>query len=53
MLYNAAVFVAVVASANGFTMNKAPQRMAALKMSEDPWFPNTVTKNTVSIGALE
>jgi hypothetical protein len=53
MLYSSAVFVAVLASTNAFSMNKAPQRMASLKMAEDPWFPGSVTGNTVSLDSLK
>ena len=53
MMYSAAVLVAVLGGANGFTMTKAPTRMSTLKMQADPWFPRTSTSNTVSIDALK
>jgi len=52
MFYAPAVLIAILASsANAFTMPKAPQRMTSLKMA-DPWFPDAVTSNTVSIDSL-
>lgn len=52
MFYSAAIFITIVAGANGFAMPKAPQRLANLKMS-DQWAPNTKTTNTVSLETLK
>lgn len=53
MFYSSAAFIAIVAaSANGFSMPKAPQRLSNLKMS-DQWAPNTKTINTVSLETLK
>ena len=53
MMYSSAVFVAMLAGGNAFSITKAPQRMSQLKMSSDPWFPNAATSNVVSIDALK
>jgi len=52
MMYSSAVFVAMLAGGNAFSITKAPQRMTQLKMSSDPWFPNTATSNTVTMDSL-
>jgi hypothetical protein len=53
MMYSSAVFVAMLAGGNAFSITKAPQRMTQLKMSSDPWFPNTATSNTVTMDSLK
>jgi len=52
MLYSAAVLVGVLASANAFTMPRAPHGLTTLRMASEPWFSEAVTSNTVSLEAL-
>jgi len=52
MMY-ATVFVAgLLAAANAFTMPKSPQRLAALKSAEEPWFPASVSTVNTDIDSL-
>jgi ferredoxin--NADP+ reductase len=54
MFYSASVFVLVLASANAFSVSpKASQRLTSLRMSDEPWFPNSVTSNVVEFDDLE
>jgi len=49
----ATVFVAgLLAAANAFTMPKAPQRLAALKSAEEPWFPASVSTVNTDMDSL-
>ena len=50
-MYTTALLPTLFVVANGFTMPKALRYSTQLQMS-DPWFPNSVTSNTVSLDSL-
>lgn len=54
MLFTVIVVVAVLATANGFSLGATRPLMRSLKMNaEEPWFPASVTENTVSKEVLD
>ena len=53
MFYSGIAVSILLASAQGFSMPKAPQRLVSLKMSEEPWFPASVASNVVDINTLK
>jgi len=47
-----AVLLSSLAAASAFTIGGRPAARAQLRMAEEPWFPNSVTANTVPMGKL-
>ena len=46
--------VVFVACASAFTPSRFGARVGkSVRMTEEPWFPDSVTSNTVSMGTLE
>ena len=46
--------VVFIACASAFTASRFGARVGkSVRMAEEPWFPGSVTSNTVSIGTLE
>jgi len=52
MFYSGLTLSLILSAAQGFTMPKAPQRLASMKMSAEPWFPSSTTSNLVDLGQL-
>ena len=53
MFYTAAALTAMVATSNGFAIKSNTKVTSSLRMSTEPWFPNSVTSNTVGLDSLE
>ena len=54
MLAKLFILAALVACVSAFAPARFGSRMGgAVRMAEEPWFPNSVTSNTVSMGTLE
>jgi hypothetical protein len=46
--------VVIVACVSAFTPSRFGARVGkSVRMAEEPWFPDSVTSNTVSMGTLE
>merc|ERR1719331_730113 len=52
MIYTAALLATLVASANAFTSPRTMRAGSARMAEEEPWFPGSVTSNTVDINDL-